>query len=298
MKNLPDISQWEYENLLDLPSDETDTYEYKSSKTPLDQLKNKISKAASAFWNSGGGILIIGVDNSGRIDGGIQNKNGKQNIRDWIDNAVKLTEPTGDYDITLISRENATDIIEENKIVAVVKFNQSNIVPHMAYDNKYYIRVGAHSDPASHFLIEALRSLRNFSKPNLRGIMKYHPTKPRVEELVIIAVNDAAALDVKLEFVPLPKGMQDHFTKEFPLEIALINKDNPFRMEISLFGARTQAFGEEPIKLLLTYNDVLGNQYYTEQMISPQKNLQPMIIGEDVYVKLVKAIEKLADKLK
>lgn len=62
MKNLVEICKWEYQDLLELPSEETDIYEYKSSKVPLDQLKNKISKAASAFWNSGGGIFIAGVN--------------------------------------------------------------------------------------------------------------------------------------------------------------------------------------------------------------------------------------------
>ena len=33
-----------------------------------------------------------------------------------------------------------------------------------------------------------------------------------------------------------------------------------------------------------------------EQMISPHKNLQPMVIGEDINEKLVKAIKNLAKK--
>jgi hypothetical protein len=53
MKNLPEISMWTYKDLLELPSEETDIYEYKSSRVTLDQLKNKISMAASAF-----GILV------------------------------------------------------------------------------------------------------------------------------------------------------------------------------------------------------------------------------------------------
>ena len=91
MRCLPEISKWEYQDLLELPSEESEIYEYKSSKTPLDKLKNKISIAASAFWNSGGGIFIAGINDCGKIDGGIPDKNGKQNIRDWVDNAIKLT---------------------------------------------------------------------------------------------------------------------------------------------------------------------------------------------------------------
>lgn len=297
MKSLPEIRDWEYENLLDLPQEENEIYEYKSSKTPLDQLKLKISKAASAFWNSGGGIFIAGVDDKGKVDGGIPGKNGKQDIRDWADNAIKLTEPVGEYEVSILPVESNINKQDSSKVIVLIKFYQSNVAPHMAYDKKYYIRVGAHSDGASHFLVEALRSLRNISRPNLKGVMGYHPSKPGIEELLIIAINDAVALDIKLTFDPFPKSLQDHFIKEFPLEIAVIDRNNPFRMDISGFGFRNQSFGEEPATLLLTYKDVLGNEYNTEQQISPHKNLQPMSIGEDINVRLVKAIEKLANKL-
>jgi len=297
MSDLPYISKWIYQDLLELPSEETNIYEYKSSKVSLDRLKNKISIAASAFWNSGGGIFIAGVDDYGKIDGGIPSKCGNQSIRDWADNAIKLTEPIGDYDVHSIGKTSENDNLGEEKVVLIIKFNESNQVPHMAYDKKYYIRVGAHSDGASHFLVEALRALRNTTRPNLRGIMKYHPTKPKVEELVIVSINDSPALDVKLSFDPFPATIREHFINEFPLEIALIDKNNPFRMEISLFGARNQAFGEEPAKLVLSYKDVFGNEYRTEQFISPHKNLQPMAIGDDIFEKLTKAINKLADKI-
>ncbi|MDD4593363.1 MAG: ATP-binding protein [Parabacteroides sp.] len=297
MKQLPEICNWGYQDLLELPFEETDIYEYKSSKVPLDQLKNKISKAASAFWNSGGGIFIAGVNDEGKVDGGIPCKSGKQSIRDWVDNAIKFTEPLGDYEVNIIAKTNESCNIKDNKVVLIIKFNESNQVPHMAYDKKYYIRVGSHSGGAGHFLVEALRSLRNISRPNLRGVMKYHPTKPKIEELVIVSVNDSVALDVKLTFDPFPKALEEHYFEDFPLEIALIDRNNPFRMEISGFGFRNQAFGEKPVKLILNYKDVIGNEYTTEQTISPHKNLQPMAIGEDIFEKLTKAIDGLANKL-
>lgn len=96
------IMEWTYEDLMNIPSVESDAYEYKSSKVQLDNLKNKISVAASAFWNSGGGTFIAGVDDSGVIDGGIPMNKGKQNIRDWADKAIKKTEPLGEYEILVI----------------------------------------------------------------------------------------------------------------------------------------------------------------------------------------------------
>ena len=69
-------------------------------------------------------------------------------------------------------------------------------------------------------------------------------------------------------------------------------------MEVSLFGIRNKIFGEEPIALILEYKDAIGNEYKTTQTINLRKNSQPMVIGDDVFEKLTKAIEKLADKLK
>lgn len=298
MKNLPDISLWTEENLREIPSSETELFEYKSSKVPLDNLKNKISVAASAFWNSGGGIFIAGVNDNGEVDGGIEKYKGKQDIRDWVDNAIKLTEPTGEYLISIICKNLDDSKIEDNKAVIVICFYESNLVPHMAYDKKYYIRVGAHSGAANHYLVESLRSLRANTKPNLRGIMKYHPTKPRIEQLVIIALNEGVAIDVKVNFDPLPLALKEHFSDDFPLEIAAIDKNNPFTMEISGFGFREQAFGKDPVMLKLEYKDVLGEIYKSEQEISPQKNLQPMTIGDDVFKELVEAIENLTKKLR
>ncbi len=298
MKSADMNKEWIYEDLLSLPSEESGVYEYKSSKTKMDELKNKISVAASAFWNSGGGIFIAGInDKDGKIDGGIPKYVGRQNIRDWVDKVIKHTEPLGEYQVFVIEHSDLTREIEEEKAVLIINFNKSSLVPHMAYDKKYYIRAGAHSEAATHFQVEALHALRRFSKPSIRGVMKYHPTKPKIEELVIVSLNDAVALDISLTFDPFPLWLEEHFKDDFPLEIPVIDKNNPFRMEISGFGFRREAFGDEPIKLILAYKDILGNQYKSEQHISPQKNLQPMAIGEDVREKLIKVIERLAKSL-
>ncbi|WP_100009841.1 helix-turn-helix domain-containing protein [Lentibacillus sediminis] len=298
MKEIPQIALRAEDDLREIPSAETDLFEYKSSKVPLDKLKNKISVAASAFWNAGGGFFIAGVNDNGEIDGGIDKYKGKQDIRDWVDNAIKLTEPTGEYSINIIENNLDDSKIEDNKVVIVICFFESNMIPHMAYDKKYYIRVGAHSGAANHYLVESLRSLRGNAKPNLRGIMEYHPTKPRIEQLAVIALNEGVALDVKLNFDPLPLAFKQYFSNEFPLEIAAIDKNNPFTMEISGFGFREQAFGKDPVMLKLEYKDVLGNIYKSEQEISPQKNLQPMTIGDDIFKELVNAIENLTRKIK
>ena len=57
-----------------LPDAEDERHEYKSSviekneKSSNKSLGDKIAKAASGFWNSGGGLFVVGVDDNGKPD--------------------------------------------------------------------------------------------------------------------------------------------------------------------------------------------------------------------------------------
>lgn len=64
---------------------------------------------------------------------------------------------------------------------------------------------------------------------------------------VVVSLNGAAALDVKLTFYPFPLTLRNHFTDDFPLEIPVIDKNNLFRMDISGFGFREQTFGKDSV---------------------------------------------------
>jgi len=229
------ICKWDEDDLKKLPSGESDIYEYKSSLIKFKDLKNKISKVASAFWNSGGGIFIAGVNNKGIIDGGISSTIGNQEIREWTDQAISATEPIGPYNIKIIKGKNRYSLIEKNKIVLVIAFGISNLV-HMAYDNKYYIRSGAHSNPAGHFLVEAIRARRNLISPLLKGILKPNPQNTSVVQLLIISLNNAPALDVEITFDVFPLILHDKQKEVFPLKIPVINKNNPFTMDFYIFS--------------------------------------------------------------
>ncbi len=55
-------------DLTNVPSKEDDRFEFKSSRTLQKDLGKKIAAAVSAFGNSGGGILVVGVDKEGKPD--------------------------------------------------------------------------------------------------------------------------------------------------------------------------------------------------------------------------------------
>jgi predicted HTH transcriptional regulator len=75
-----------------LPTAEDDEFEFKSSATPTNDLSKKLAAAGSAFSNSGGGWFIAGVDDkTGNADGGVAPTVGRQDLRNWVDQA-RLTE--------------------------------------------------------------------------------------------------------------------------------------------------------------------------------------------------------------
>jgi len=293
------LESWTEKDLAYLPEEEDDFHEYKSSKISksFDGLKKKISIAASAFWNSGGGVLIVGVDGKGKIDGGIPKTVNKQSLRDWVDQIILKEDPLGTYKIKTIERKGKSSLINVDKVVLIILFKRSFDV-HMAYDYKYYIRAGAHCYPANHFIVEALRSRRGLLKPILKGLLRFSQQKPNVVQLVILTLNDAVALDVKISFDPLPKALDEYHKDKFPLEIPAIDKNNPFIMDLYVFGIKTKTFGKNTVKLFLDYSDIIGNNFKYSQIISPDLNLGPMVIGPEVLEKIHNSINKIENVLK
>jgi len=300
-KLLKNIENWNEKNLSNLPEEEDDFFEYKSSSivaNSFKELKNKISKEASAFLNSGGGVLIVGVNDEGKIDGGIPKSVNRQSIRDWVDQVISATVvPPSKYKLNIIERRAKNSLIYKDKVVLIIIFYPGYEI-HMAYDKKYYIRSGAHSNPANHFLIEALRARRGLQKPLLKGLLRFSDKKPNVVQLVISALNDAPAIDVKLSFDPLTKTFKEYYSDKFPLEIPAIDKNNPFVMDLLIFGNISATFGKTPIKLILEYTDIAKNKYQYNQTIDPSLCLGPMSIGPEILEKIEKTLAKIEKKLK
>ena len=152
-------------DLTQLPDAEDDYFEFKSSSTPHNDIKKKLSCAVSGFANSGGGCFIVGVDGNGNADSGLPLKIGKQDLRDWVDQIVNQVEPVPKYDIKLIHDPMGRGVIQPDSAVLLVAIHESYAGPHMAPDNHYYIRAGAHTVKAKHFIVDAIWAKRHFSKP-------------------------------------------------------------------------------------------------------------------------------------
>jgi hypothetical protein len=140
------ILTWTETEITALPPQEDDGFEYKSSLTTDADLATKLGRAASGFWNSGGGAFVAGVDGKGQPDGGISDLVGRQSRRDWADQVIAKVAPSASYSVVSISSSNGSLNIQPNKHVLAIGFGESYAGPHMANAGRYYIRAGAHTD--------------------------------------------------------------------------------------------------------------------------------------------------------
>jgi hypothetical protein len=284
------VEQWNDESdLLALPTAEDDQHEYKSSLTPDTALAEKISIAASAFWNTGRGVFVAGVDGTGKVDGGISSHVGRQSRRDWTDQAVMKTQPAGPYIVCWIEKGTS---INANCGVLVIAFGDSNTA-HMAYDYRYRIRLGAHSEVANHYLVEAIRARKSTQIPVIRARLERSERKARVIVLAIYVLDDAIALNVSITFNPMPQTIGKYFREKLPLRIPVIRREQPFTMELYYWGARNKTFGTDALDLVIEFEDLLGQQHYFTQQIDPDRGIDPMtldITDADKIIKILKTI--------
>jgi|GEM_PF-1003766 len=278
-------------DITQLPSAEDGDFEFKSSSTPHDSLKKKLSCAVSGFANSGGGYFVAGVDGNGKADGGVLLKIGRQDLRDWVDQVVKQVEPVPRYDIKLIYDSMGRGAIHSGSAVLLVGVHESYLGPHMAPDYHYYVRAGAHTEKAKHFIVDAIWARRHFSKPRLTHLFRLKPGKEEAIQLGILALTDAPAVDIKINVLPLPQMIQHH-ENLFPLGISIIDRDNPFFFDVTTYFQAKKRFGED-VYLEVKYYDLAGNSYSYRTKVEVTGSVPPISIGNDDPASMVESLKSI-----
>jgi hypothetical protein len=151
---------WTEEQVLALPSGEPDAFDRKSglllSKPDFEEA---LGKALSAFANSGGGHLLLGVKDDGTFDGvPPMTKKGKTSTREWLEQKIPalLDRPLQDFKVHQVVPSSPSSI-PPGQVVIVIDVGDSNLAPHQNASNHiYYFRVGGHSKPAPHFYLDIL----------------------------------------------------------------------------------------------------------------------------------------------
>ncbi|NUS21118.1 MAG: ATP-binding protein [Mesorhizobium sp.] len=153
---------WSEKDILALPGQEPETFERKGGRLFNDQenFLRAVAKALSAFANSGGGILVLGVDDDGATIDGLPQHVGRATMRDWIEQKLPnlLDYPLSNFRVHTVSRASNSKIPPDRDVI-VVEVGDSASAPHQSVrDHIYYHRQGGRSVPARHFYLELLRN--------------------------------------------------------------------------------------------------------------------------------------------
>jgi hypothetical protein len=291
-----DILTWGDKDLTQLPASEDDGQEYKSSSTKDNELAEKIARAASGFWNSGGGLFVAGVDGQGQADGGLSPMVGRQSRRDWIDQAVNRVTPQGRYVVHCVTNNGSGLKITPGNLVVLIGFGESEVGPHMSPDHRYYIRAGAHTVPATHFIVEAIHARRGLRVPMLRSIVRQKPDTGGVLQLGLVSLNDVPALDVRIELDPLPHWIQQSWASKFPLQVSVISRQFPFFFDIHLLTLGTQDLPTFTVNL--RYFDTYAGEHSMSFEVDVEKQLGPNLGGDRDLKDVTRAVEKVADAIR
>jgi hypothetical protein len=277
------------------PAAEDDAFEFKRSATPHNELKKKLDRAASGFANAGGGCFIYGIDGNGDPDGGIDPTVGRQDLRDWLDQIVARVTPPVSYEIQQYDDAEGRGTIDPGKVIAAVSIHPSDTGPHQASDNKYYIRAGAHTLPAGHYLVEALWARRYAHKPVLTHMLREKPSASGIVQVGVVALTDAPAIDVEFTLSPL-KGLLAKLAKYFPIRLPVVDRNNPFYLDVSLMRQVDEELTDD-VKVTIAYKDYAGNTYSHQSDGQLSRSLRPITIGTEAEIKIAKALEKLEKPL-
>jgi len=261
-----------------LPNAEDDRHEYKSSAINNEGLGDKIAKAASGFWNSGGGLFVVGVNGNGQPDGGISlsvGQKGRQSRRDWIDQVISQVTPKSAYAVHSIEDKGCGCNIEPGKGVFLIGFGESEIGPHMANDHRYYIRAGAHTVSANHFIVEAIHARRGLRTPLLSHIVRLKPGNSGVIQLGIVVLNAAAAINVSLKIDAQPQIFTPDLEEKLSLQIPIISEQFPLFFDIYRIMDGRQKL--PPFEINLTYSDMVNRTYYQSFEVNIDVQLGPNI---------------------
>lgn len=138
------ITEQHIQSLVKDGAEESNELEFKSSGS-LDrrnpQCKEEISKDVSAFANSAGGVIVYGIEEGkNRKAKGLSFIDGETYTQEWLDQIVnaKIQRRINGFRIDPIRIDG--DI---KKTIYAITIPESDNVPHMAADGKYYRRSNA-----------------------------------------------------------------------------------------------------------------------------------------------------------
>src|SRR5687768_13905658 len=157
----PDVDQWTEAMLAALEPQEHDFQEFKGSlfladgTTIVSGFIQALSRQLSAFANGAGGRLFLGLDDTGRIDGGIPVDLKGGGTRAWLEDVIpgSVDPPLRRFNVYEVGAPTGLrrrSRIRPNCAVYVIDVPPSEDAPHQAVDHRYYLRIAGKSRPMGH----------------------------------------------------------------------------------------------------------------------------------------------------
>jgi Putative DNA-binding domain len=156
----PKRERWTEQDVTALPKGEHDYFDRKSGRLlTSSDFRKDLGKVVSAFANSGGGYVVLGVEDDGTLTG-VEPLRGATPTREWLEQVVPnlLAFPLEDFRVHEVEPAALT-AIPPGRVLLVIDVGDSVLAPHQAEVGRtYYYREGGHSKPAPHFYLETLRN--------------------------------------------------------------------------------------------------------------------------------------------
>lgn len=185
-------------NLDLLPHQELDWIEYKGRRSidlslpniSENDVKNTLSKAISAFANSSGGYLVLGINNTTYTvdDGGVSRNIKTCGTKEWLEDIPPtLVDPVlPSFNVFEITSVQINEISDPSQAIYIIDIPDSPAAPHQANDLKYYGRIGRKSRPLSHRFVLDILGRRKDPQIELNFSLSIENGKPF---LIIILIN-------------------------------------------------------------------------------------------------------------
>lgn len=166
----PSTAPWTTARLAELGPDEHDFQEFKGSawlfdgKAVAGWFHAALSKQVSAFANSAGGRLFIGIDDLGQPDGGVPVHLKPGGTRSWLEDVVRasVSPQVARFNVFELRGGDPAIGIKPEHAVYVVELPSSEDAPHQALDHRYYLRIAGKSQPMGHVHVQdVLRRTRS-----------------------------------------------------------------------------------------------------------------------------------------
>lgn len=179
----PADGAWTEARLGILGPDEYDFQEFKGSAWMVaadgsieGEFAAHLSKQLSAFANAKGGRIVLGLDDEGRIDGGVPVDLKGGGTRSWLEDIVSgLVDPAlAAFNVhEVLPQQDAPSAIRPGHAVYVIEVPASDAAPHQAVDLRYYLRIAGKSRPMGHVHVQDVLRRTHHPRIHLRRVAPY-----------------------------------------------------------------------------------------------------------------------------